>query len=96
MCHDDDGRIPIQEWLNGLDVTTCARVRIQIDRMEDGGFGDVEPIGGGASEKKLHFWPGYRIYFGVKGKVIHLLCGRSKATQQADIKFAKGLWDTHG
>jgi len=44
MCHTDDGRIPIEEWLATLDVRDRARVRIYIDRMEDGNLGDVEPV----------------------------------------------------
>jgi putative addiction module killer protein len=95
-CHTDDDRIPIQEWLDSLDTRTRARVRVHIDRMEDGNFGDVKPIGNGVSETRLNFGPGYRIYFAMQGKVIHLLNGGKKSTQDSDIKYAKDFWNSHG
>lgn len=95
-CHTDNGGIPIEDWLATLDVGTRARVRIQIDKMEDGNFGDVQPIGDGLSETRLDFGPGYRIYFGLKGNQVHLLGGGVKKKQQADINAAKALWRTHG
>jgi putative addiction module killer protein len=96
MCHADDGRIPIVEWLNGLDVRARARVRIRIDRLEDGNFGDVEPVGGGVSELRLDYGPGYRVYFGQLGAEVHLIDGGSKATQARDIKSAIRFWRMHG
>ncbi len=95
LCHTEDDRIPLKEWLKTLDITTRNRIRVQIDKMEDGNFGDARPIGSGASESRLHFGPGYRIYFGLKGSVVHLLHGGSKATQTADIRFALELWKSH-
>jgi putative addiction module killer protein len=95
MCHTDDGRIPIVDWLNGLDVSARARVRVRIDRLEDGNFGDVEPVGEGVSELKLDFGPGYRVYFGQSGTEIHLIGGGSKATQGRDIESALRFWRTH-
>ncbi|HEY5331125.1 MAG TPA: type II toxin-antitoxin system RelE/ParE family toxin [Acidobacteriaceae bacterium] len=94
-CHTDDDRIPIQEWTDSLDAGSRARVRIQIDKMEDGNFGDIWPIGDGASETRLDFGPGYRIYFALQGKVVHLLGGGTKKRQQVDIDAAKKLWKSH-
>ena len=83
------------EWLNGLDVQTRARVRVRIDRLEDGLFGDVEPVGEGVSELRLDFGPGYRVYFQKRGNtLIILLCGGDKSTQAKDIKRAKRLAET--
>jgi len=95
-CHTDDNRIPIQEWLDSLDVRTRARIRICIDRMEDGNFGDVWPVGGGVSETRIDFGPGFRIYFARHGNVVHLLNGGNKSTQKSDIKYAKDFWKSHG
>lgn len=94
-CHTEDDRIPIEEWLNTLDPVTRNRVRARIDRIEDGNFGDVKPVGGGVSELRMDFGPGYRVYFGLKGTVVHLIGGGMKDTQSADIASAKDFWSNH-
>lgn len=54
--------------------------------------GDVKPVGEGVSELRIHYGPGYRVYFRKKGDaIIILLCGGDKATQDTDIKTAKRL-----
>ncbi|MGA2166615.1 MAG: type II toxin-antitoxin system RelE/ParE family toxin [Terracidiphilus sp.] len=95
ICQHENGREPFTEWLNGLDVQTRARVRVRIDRLEDGLFGDVEPVGEGVSELRLDFGPGYRVYFGHIGPQIHLLLGGSKQGQSANIRQAKKFWRAH-
>lgn len=94
-CHTDDGRIPIEEWLQGLDSIARNRVRARIDRIEDGNFGDVAPVGEAVSELRMDFGPGYRVYFGMKGNEIHLIAGGSKRTQAADIVSARRFWRKH-
>ena len=38
---------------------------------------------------RIHFGPGYRVYFAARGdEVVVLLCGGDKSTQTRDIKFA--------
>jgi putative addiction module killer protein len=50
------------------------------------------PLEGGISELRIHFGPGYRIYFRKLGKtVIVLLCGGDKGSQAKDIRTAKRL-----
>jgi len=41
------GKIPFEEWLNGLDVTEVAMIARRIDRFSKGNFGDHEPVGFG-------------------------------------------------
>ncbi len=94
-CHAANGTVPIDDWLNSLDPTTRARVRARIDRIEDGNFGDVEPVGEGVSELKMDFGSGYRVYFGQNGNEVHLIGGGSKGTQPADIEAAKAFWRKH-
>ncbi len=63
-----------------------------LDRLCFGHAGDVEPLGQGISELRIHYGPGYRIYFQKRGDtIIVLLCGGDKSTQAKDIKTAKRL-----
>ena len=96
ICHDEVGRKPFAEWLAGLDVQTRARVRVRIDRIEEGNFGDVEPAGDGVSELRMDLGSGYRVYFSQKGNEVHLILGGAKQTQARDIAFARRFWRKHG
>ena len=83
------------DWLEGLrDSRAKARIITRLDRMEMGNFGDVKPVGGGVNELRIHYGPGYRVYFVRRGPVVViLLCGGDKRTQHADIAKAKKLAD---
>ncbi|TGV96258.1 MULTISPECIES: type II toxin-antitoxin system RelE/ParE family toxin [unclassified Mesorhizobium] len=64
----------------------------RLDRLAYGHPGDVEPVGEGISELRIHHGPGYRVYFQKRGNtIIVLLCGGDKGTQKKDIKTAKRL-----
>ena len=82
-------------WLDNLrDSRAKARIIARLDRMEMGNFGDIRPVGGGVNELRIHYGPGYRVYFVQRGPVVVvLLCGGDKRTQQADIAKAKMLAD---
>ena len=94
---DGQDRSPYTEWLASLrDVRARARVIMQVDRMELGLFGDSEPVGQGVSELKIHYGPGYRVYYGKEGQNAYLLlCGGNKSTQLKDIKRAKTYWQEY-
>ena len=81
------------DWLAGLrDQRAAARVAIRIDRLAAGNPGDVKPVGGGVSELRVDYGPGYRVYFLRRGQlVIILLCGGEKGTQDQDLRTAKTL-----
>ena len=95
ICRDGHGREPLSDWLKSLDRAMRARIRVRIDRLEEGNFGDVEPVGDGLSELRLDFGPGFRIYFGQIGLEVHLLLGGTKATQSQDIRLARRMWSEH-
>ncbi|MGE0004400.1 MAG: type II toxin-antitoxin system RelE/ParE family toxin [Parvibaculaceae bacterium] len=79
------------DWLNGLkDNQARLRVNARIIRLEAGNMGDTAPVGEGVSELRIHYGPGYRVYFVQRGAVI-LLCGGDKSTQPADTKRAKRM-----
>lgn len=81
------------KWLRDLnDVRAVARVQIRIDRLSLGNVGDAKAVGEGISEMRIDYGPGYRIYFKKTGKrVVLLLCGGNKSSQDADIKAAKHM-----
>lgn len=83
-----------QVWLDGLkDQRGRARVLVRLDAAEHGNFGDCASVGEGVSEMRIHFGPGYRVYYAQQGKVVYLLlAGGSKSTQSKDIDRAKAIW----
>lgn len=80
------------KWLKSLrDTKARAKVLIRIDRLALGNPGDVEAVGDGVSEMRIHYGPGYRVYFKQQGDVTTLLFGGDKDTQTSDIGKAKAL-----
>jgi len=80
------------EWLQSLaDARAKGRVVARIDRLKLGNPGDVAPVGDGVSEMRIHYGPGYRVYFVQHGDTYTVLAGGDKSTQAADIKTAKRL-----
>ena len=79
-----------RRWLAELrDQNAYSRIRVQILRLARGQFGDVKSVGEGVSEVRLHFGPGYRLYFCRRGAaILLLLAGGDKASQQSDIRDA--------
>jgi len=92
-----DGSEPFTQWLRGLrDGATRNRIRQRIARIRLGNFGDARSVGDGVYELRIHFGPGYRVYFGRDGdEVVILLCGGDKGSQGRDIERAKEYWRDH-
>ena len=80
-------------WLSKLkDPRAKARIIKRIRSAERGNLGDCEPVGAGVSEMRIHFGPGYRVYFMRIGDLVYLLlCGGTKRGQSRDITKAKQL-----
>jgi len=80
-------------WFDGLrDERGRAAIRVRVRRAEDGNFGDCEPVGEGVSEMRIHYGPGYRVYFKRTGiEIVILLAGGDKSTQAKDVKKALKL-----
>nr|WP_211581942.1 type II toxin-antitoxin system RelE/ParE family toxin [Mobiluncus mulieris] len=84
-----------QRWFRRLkDVQAKARINIALQRcrLSDEVVGDTKPVGSGIFELRIHVGPGYRVYYVTKGnKIMLLVVGGDKSTQQRDIDKAKDL-----
>ena len=89
-----EGHEPYEEWVNSYrNRKTRAIIRERVNRLHLGNFGDYKRLTADLYELRIHYGPGYRVYFGVVDRVIViLLCGGSKKTQRRDIERAKEYW----
>jgi len=80
-------------WFEQLrDNQAKARIKARLRRAEDGNFGDVKPVAKSISEMRIHYGPGYRLYFMQNGfEIVLLLAGGDKSTQVNDIQTALAL-----
>ena len=88
-----DGADPFDAWLRKQSPEVRGRVQARIDRVELGNLGDHKGVGAGVFELRIHFGPGYRVYFGRDGgALVILLGGGTKKRQSRDIATAQALW----
>ena len=93
LYETDEGRCPFSVWFDNLDASAALKVRAAIARMEVGNLGDVKPVGGGVSERRIDWGAGYRLYFGRDGeRLVVLLGGGTKKRQRVDIQKAQACW----
>ena len=80
-------------WISALtDQRAIAKIVSRIERLGMGNAGDVESVGEGISEMRIHHGAGYRVYYKRTGNTIMIiLCGGDKSTQAQDIKRAKEI-----
>lgn len=83
------------KWFRTLkDLRARAKIIFRIQKIEtDEHFGDCKPVGNGIIELRINYAKGYRVYFKEQDrKIILLIIGGDKSTQQKDIKKAKEIW----
>ncbi len=80
-------------WYSRLrDREAQSRIDNRLLRLAEGNPGDVAPVGGGVSELRINYGPGYRVYYVRRGqRLIILLAGGDKDSQERDIVNARRL-----
>ena len=80
-------------WLSKQkDHRVIARILVRIESLRQGNAGDSKSLGSGLHELRIHFGPGFRVYYTRKsGLVILLLCGGDKSSQSKDIAHARRI-----
>ena len=81
------------DWYESLrDRMAKKRIQARVRRAELGNFGDCDAVGEGVSEMRIHYGPGYRVYFIQQGmEIVVLLAGGDKSSQPSDIALAKEI-----
>jgi putative addiction module killer protein len=93
----EESRESFSDWMESLrDTKARAKIRVRLDRISLGNFGDCHGVGEGVQELRIDYGPGYRVYFGQEGAtIVLLLCGGDKSTQTKDIDTAKRYWNEY-
>ena len=80
-------------WLDALkDKRAQVRIAARLRQAEAGSLGDWQPIEGEVSEMRVHYGPGYRLYFVRRGRVIVIMLNAGdKASQKRDVRRALKL-----
>jgi putative addiction module killer protein len=88
------GHVPFFDWLDNLtDAKGRHLIKIRLDRLASGLYGDCGFVGDSIFELRIHYGPEYRIYFAHdKESQVFLLCGGIKSSQNRDIAQAKIYW----
>jgi putative addiction module killer protein len=89
-----NGKVPFSLWLNSLkDTHARAVIRVRLNRIRLGNFGDCKSVGEGVMELRIDHGPGYRVYFGqVDQRIVLLLCGGDKSSQARVMEKARAYW----
>jgi putative addiction module killer protein len=92
-----EGRAPFREWFKSLKNEEIQElIDSRIGRLRVGNFGSCESVGSGVFELKIHYGPGYRLYFGhISNKIVLVLCAGDKSSQHKDIEKARAYWDDY-
>ena len=101
IYRDAQAKSPLTQWLDVLkDSRARAHIRVRLERLGAGNFGDCKPVREGVQELRIDYGPGYRVYLSRQGPVlVLLLCGSDKGDQDRAIKQAIGYlndWKKRG
>lgn len=77
-----NGGSPYGEWFDHLNPQAAAKGTVALTRISQGNFSAVKGVGGGVHECRIHFGPGYRIYFGKDGERIVIPLGGGTKNRQ--------------
>lgn len=93
MKYDIEKTGQFDRWFRKLkDSQVKARIGLRFKRVEQGNFGDHKQIDQNLFELRFFFGSGFRVYYTIKNfKVVLLINGGDKASQQEDIAKAKSL-----
>ncbi|HKM96033.1 MAG TPA: type II toxin-antitoxin system RelE/ParE family toxin [Buttiauxella sp.] len=85
-----------QKWvLNLKDKRARTAIAARLYRLANDLPGDVASVGEGISELRIHYGPGYRIYYRqYDHSILLILCGGNKSSQTNDIAIARMLAKT--
>jgi putative addiction module killer protein len=79
-------------WLRRLrDQKGKARIIARLEAAYLGSFGDCALVADGVYEMRIHFGPGYRVYFTRRREHVYVLVGGDKSTQKRDIRTALSM-----
>jgi len=81
------------DWFGNLkDRKAKQIIAKRLVRVEAGLLGDSRAVGGGVHEIRIHFGPGYRLYYMRHGEtIIVLICGGDKGSQARDVERAQAM-----
>ena len=85
----------VKRQLDKLDHVAFSKVSTALARLETRELTDVKGVGAGVSELRIHFGPGYRIYFGDDGRNLIILGCGTKQSQNEDIQISQRLWRSY-
>ena len=90
------GKEPFLEQFEKLDLKNQSRITTRIERIEIGHYGDFKKLKNPINELRFFTGSGYRIYFAEENnKLIILLIGGDKSTQEKDIKKATEFYNEY-
>ena len=74
IYRDAQAKWPLTQWLDALkDGRARAHIRVRLERLGAGNFGDCKPVRDGVQELRIDYGPGYRVYLSRQGPVLVLL-----------------------
>jgi putative addiction module killer protein len=88
-----NGCEPFNDYVESLrDRLAAGKIKSRVRRAQLGNLGDYCGVGEGVIELRIHYGPGYRVYLGIIGDDLVVLCAGDKSTQNKDIDQAKTYW----